>query len=201
MIPICCVLDRGPTMPPISGFDPWVEPRILEMRISPPEHLGRIPGPRALLSCLPRDPMLQAAQVPFPRSSRTIWKLLRKHGCILPKLLRNPRPSEPLEPLEEIPMDAQRGRDGFRLRKVPKGSGSMWWRWAMRVDVGTSIALFAQESRRFSCHFMRPHASLRVSARSAIGAQRQAESTTLSATDTCDGSRAKQAKKAQARRL
>jgi hypothetical protein len=42
-------------------------------------------------------------------------------------------------------------------------------------------------------HFVRPHASLRVSARSAIRARRQAESTPVSATDTCDGSRANQA--------
>jgi hypothetical protein len=34
-----------------------------------------------------------------------------------------------------------------------------------------------------SSHFVRPHASLRVSARSATGARRQAESTTVSATD------------------
>jgi Homeodomain-like domain-containing protein len=111
---------------PYFRWDPRVETRILEMRISPPEHLGRIPGPRALLYDLPRDPMLQAAQVPFPQSSRTIWKILRKHGCILPKPLRNLRPSEPREPLEEIQMDAQRCRNGFRLSKVPKGSGSMW---------------------------------------------------------------------------
>jgi Homeodomain-like domain len=90
---------------PYFRWDPRVETRILEMRISPPEHLGRIPGPRSLLYYLPRDPMLQAAQVPFPRSSRTIWKILRKHDCILPKPLRNPRPSQPREPLEEIQMD------------------------------------------------------------------------------------------------
>ncbi len=55
-------------------------------------HLGRTPGPRALLSYLPRDPVLQAAGVRLPRSSRTVWKLLRKTGCILPKPQRNLQP-------------------------------------------------------------------------------------------------------------
>jgi hypothetical protein len=78
------------------------------MRLSPPEHLGRTPGPRALLYYLPRDPALQAAGVRLPRSSRTVWKLLRKNGCILPKPQRKQRPIEPRKPLEEIQMDAQR---------------------------------------------------------------------------------------------
>jgi hypothetical protein len=93
---------------PYFRWDPRVETRIVEMRLSPPEHLGRTPGPRALLYYLPRDPILQAAGVRLPRSSRTIWKLLRKNGCILLKPPRKRRPTEPREPLEEIQMDAQR---------------------------------------------------------------------------------------------
>src|SRR5260221_6958531 len=93
---------------PYFRWDLRVETCIVEMRLSPPEHLGRTPGPRALLYYLPRDPVLQAAGVRLPRSSRTVWKLLRKTGCILPKPQRNPWPTEPREPLEEIQMDAQR---------------------------------------------------------------------------------------------
>jgi hypothetical protein len=89
-------------------WDPRVEACIVEMRLSPPEHLGRTPGPRALLSYLPRDPVLQAAGVRLPQSSRTVWKLLRKTGCILPKLQRKRWRTSPREPLEEIQMDAQR---------------------------------------------------------------------------------------------
>ena len=92
-------------MRPTCGFDPRVETRIVEMRLSPPEHLGRTPGARALLYYLPRDPALQAAGVRLPRSSRTVWKLLRKTGCILPKPQRKRWPTEPREPLEEIQMD------------------------------------------------------------------------------------------------
>jgi hypothetical protein len=74
---------------PYFRWDPRVETCIVEMRLSPPEHLGRTPGPRALLYYLPRDPVLQAAGVLLPRSSRTVWKLLRKTGCLLPKPQRN----------------------------------------------------------------------------------------------------------------
>jgi hypothetical protein len=42
---------------PYFRWDPCVETRIVEMRLSPPEHLGRTPGPRALLYYLPRDPV------------------------------------------------------------------------------------------------------------------------------------------------
>ena len=34
---------------PYFRWDPRVETRIVEMRLSPPEHLGRTPGARALL--------------------------------------------------------------------------------------------------------------------------------------------------------
>src|SRR6266581_6503231 len=77
---------------PYPSWDPRVEERIVEMRSSPPENLKRVPGPRALLYYLPRDEELQAAQVPLPRSSRTIWKILHATGCLLT------RSKEPLHP-------------------------------------------------------------------------------------------------------
>ena len=59
---------------PYFRSSPRVEACIVQMRLSPPEHLGRTPGPRALLSYLPRDPVLQAAGVCLPQSSRTEWR-------------------------------------------------------------------------------------------------------------------------------
>ncbi len=59
---------------PYFRWDARVIQRIVEMRFSPPENLQRVPGPRALLYYLPRDPELQAAQLPLPRSSRTKWR-------------------------------------------------------------------------------------------------------------------------------
>jgi hypothetical protein len=86
---------------------------MVEMRLSPPENLKRVPGPRALLYYLPRDPELQVAQVPLPRSSRTIWKILHKTGCLVTRSKEPPHPNELREPLEESQMDAQ--RCGLRL--------------------------------------------------------------------------------------
>ena len=107
MTPLCCVLVRGRIMLPTSGIDIRVTQRIVEMRFAPPENLKRVPGPRALLSYLPRDLELQAAQVPLPHSSRTIWKILHVTGCLVTHSKEPPHPNEPREPLEEIQMDAE----------------------------------------------------------------------------------------------
>src|SRR5260370_40796090 len=61
---------------PYFRWDDRVMQRIVEMRLSPPENLKRVPGPRALLYYLPRDPELQAAQLLLPRSSPPTWKIL-----------------------------------------------------------------------------------------------------------------------------
>ena len=82
--------------------------RMVEMRFAPPENLKRVPGPRALLYSPPRDPELQGAQVPLPRSSRTIWKILHTTGCLLARSKEPPHPNDPREALEEMQMDAER---------------------------------------------------------------------------------------------
>ena len=97
---------------PYFRWDFRVIQRIVEMRQSPPENLKRVPGPRALLYYLPRDPELQAARFPLPRSSRTIWKILHITGCLVTRSKEQPHPNELREPLEEIQMDAE----GCRLR-------------------------------------------------------------------------------------
>ncbi len=56
---------------PPPTIHPRIIERIVQMRESPPVHLQRVPGPKALLSSLPRDPELQALGAPLPRSSRT----------------------------------------------------------------------------------------------------------------------------------
>jgi transposase InsO family protein len=133
---------------PYFRWDPCVETRIVEMRLSPPEDLGRTPGPRALLYYLPRDPVLQAAGVRLPRSSRTVWKLLRKNGCILLKPQKKRRPTEPREPLEEIQMDF---KDVSSVS--PEHSSQSKRQHVIEVcnfvDAGTSVALFAQAREDF----------------------------------------------------
>jgi transposase InsO family protein len=133
---------------PYFRWDPRVEACIVEMRLSPPEHLGRTPGPRALLYYLPRDPALQAAGVRLPRSSRTVWKLLRKTGCIVPKSPRKRWPTEPREPLEEIQMDFK-DVSSVSAEQSPQGKRQHVIEVCNFVDAGTSIALFAQAREDF----------------------------------------------------
>src|SRR2546429_9663512 len=112
MIPRCSVLTRAHHAP-YFRWDFRVIQKIVEMRLSPPENLKRVPGPRALLYYLPRDPELQAAQVPLPRSSRTIWKILHASGCLGPRSKEPSHSNELREPLEEIQMDAEGGGRGL----------------------------------------------------------------------------------------
>nr|WP_040441786.1 hypothetical protein [Ktedonobacter racemifer] len=90
---------------PCPSWDRQVEERIVEMRQTPPEHLHRVPGPRTLLYYLLRDEELQRLQLPLPRSTRTVWKILHKHGCILDHSTLKKQPLESRAPLEEIQMD------------------------------------------------------------------------------------------------
>jgi len=128
---------------PYFRGDPGVETRIMEMPLSPPEHLGRTPGPRALLYSLPRDRLPQAAGVRLPRSSRTVWKLLGKNGCLLPKPQRNRRPTEPRQPLEEIQMDFK-DVSSVSAEQSPQGKRQHGIEVCKFVDAGTSVALVAQ---------------------------------------------------------
>jgi transposase len=92
---------KRPPPPP----DLLVIQKIGEMREHPPDHLQRVPGPKAILYYLHRDVTLLAAGGRLPRSTRTVWKILRKLGCILDAPDRKRRPLEPRQPLEEVQLD------------------------------------------------------------------------------------------------
>ena len=82
-----------------------VADRIVEMRDEPPEGLRRTPGPKALLYYLPRDERLQGERL--PRSSRTIYGILKRAGRIAHRL---PQLHEPLErpaPMSHWQLDAE----------------------------------------------------------------------------------------------
>jgi len=115
--------------------------RILAIRDSPPEGLRRTPGPEAVLYYLPRDPQIQAAQVPFPRSSRTIYRILKKHGRILE---RRPRRHEPLE--RNAPMTAWQAdfKDVSTVPADPEGKEQHVVETLNILDSGTSVLLDAQ---------------------------------------------------------
>ncbi len=129
-------------------WDERVIRRIVEMRFAPPENLKRVPGPRALLYYLPRDPELQGAQVPLPRSSRTIWKILHTTGCLLPRSKEPPHPNDLREPLEEIQMDFK-DVGSVSPEQSPQGKRQHVVEVCNFVDAGTSIALSAQAREDF----------------------------------------------------
>ena len=133
---------------PYFRWDDRVMQRVVAMRLSPPENLKRVPGPRALLYYLPRDPQLQEAQIPLPHSSRSIWKILHTTGCLVTRSKEPPHPNELRQPLEEIQMDfkdvgsvsPEQGTQGKRQHVIEVCNF---------IDAGTSIALLAQAREDF----------------------------------------------------
>ncbi len=128
---------RTPSPPP----DPRIVEKIAAIREQPPKNLKRVPGPRAILHYLHADPGLQAAFIPLPRSTRTVWKILRQLGYIQDKSERKHRPLELREPLEEVQMDF---KDATTVPADPDGKRQHVVEVLNFVDAGTSILLSAQ---------------------------------------------------------
>jgi hypothetical protein len=122
---------------PYFRWDVHVIQRIVELRLSAPENLKRVPGSRALLYYLPRDPELQAARFPLPRRGRTSWKILHLTGCLVTRSKELPHPNELREPLEEIQMDAQ----GCRLRLARTESARQAPACGRSLQCGSMLAL------------------------------------------------------------
>ena len=117
--------------------------RILALRDAPPEHLTRVPGPRAILYFLPRDPVVQAEGLVPPRSTTTVWKVLRPQGRIVgPRGRRGQQHVEHPAPLEEIQMDF---KDAATVPAEPESGGKRQHvvEVCNFVDAGTSSALWA----------------------------------------------------------
>jgi hypothetical protein len=79
--------------------------RIMEIRLSPPEHLQRTPGPKAVLYYLCRDETLRMRGLRLPRSTRTVWQILDQAGLIERDEpgRRSPLPQQDL--LQEVQVD------------------------------------------------------------------------------------------------
>jgi len=75
--------SRAPKHPPERMHAVVIE-RLIQRRDEPPEGWQRTPGPKAILSSLPRDPALQGQGL--PRSNRTIHRLLQPAGRIAHRL-------------------------------------------------------------------------------------------------------------------
>lgn len=144
---VLCSRSRAHQAPSFR-WDRRVIQRIVELRLAPPEHLQRVPGPRALLYYLPRDPLLQAARIPLPRSSRTIWKILHMTGCLVPRPKEPSHPNDRRQPLEAIQVDFKEVGSGSPDQS-PQGKRQHVVEVCNFVDAGTSIALLAQAREDF----------------------------------------------------
>jgi len=139
--------SRARHTPPASIVSqPAVVQRILEIRIEPPEHLQRVPGPEAILYYLHRDPTLKRTGVRLPRSQTTIWKILRQAGCIEEHRRRKPKPLELRQPGEEVQFDL---KDASSVPADPEGKRQHVVEVANFIDAGTSIWLHRQVGSDF----------------------------------------------------
>ncbi len=118
--------------------------RIVAMRDEPPEGLQRTPGPKAIGYYLPRDPDLQGLRL--PRSSRTIYRILKQAGRIQERLPRLHEPLERPEPMSHWQLDFKDAstvpaeRDGKRQHVVEVLNV---------VDEGSSVLVEAQVGTDF----------------------------------------------------
>lgn len=123
---------RSPAIPEKS------RPRFSASADAPPAHLQRVPGPKTILSFLQDDPEMQALKVPLPRSTRIIWKILRKHDRILSCSVRRSEALERPDPLIHWQIDF---KDASTVPADPFGKQSHVIEILNIVAVGTSMVL------------------------------------------------------------
>ncbi len=115
--------------------------RILAIRDEPPGNLGRTPGPKAILYYLGQDKDLQQQQLYLPRSTRTIWQILRQNGRICHPSPPEHEPEERPEPMSEWGIDF---KDISSVPPEPDGRRQHGVECFNVIDHGTSILLSAQ---------------------------------------------------------
>jgi hypothetical protein len=113
---------------------------VLALRENPPEHLQRVPGPKAILYYLSRDPQLKARGLRLPRSTRTIWQILRSAGRIARPLSRAHQPVERPEPMTSWQLDF---KDVTSVPAEAQGKRQHVVEVLDIVDVGSSILVDA----------------------------------------------------------
>lgn len=132
---------------PPPPLDPVVITRILAIRDTPPAELQRIPGPKAILYYLARDTTLQGRGLRLPRSTRTIWQILRAAGRIPPRGQRVRHPVERPAPMTSWQLDF---KDVTSVPAEPEGRRQHVVEVLNAVDVGTSILVDAHVRTDFT---------------------------------------------------
>jgi transposase InsO family protein len=128
---------------PPPRLSPLVVEHILEIRDNPPQGLNRIPGPKTILYYLQQEACSSLQGERLPRSTRTIWRILRQYQRIV-------SPAQPVHQSVERPEAMQSWQLDFKdASTVPPEEGGKQQHVVEvldAVDVGTSI-LIAAEAR------------------------------------------------------
>jgi hypothetical protein len=119
--------------------------QILAIRDEPPEQLHRTPGPKAILYYLPRTPGLEGERL--PRSTRTIWKILRAADRIAHQPRRPHHPQDRPEPLVELQLDF---KDVVQVDPLVSAKQAHAVEVFDAVDVGTSLWLLGDPSASYT---------------------------------------------------
>jgi transposase InsO family protein len=118
--------------------------RIVALRDEPPEGLRRTPGPKALLYYLPRDEHVQGERL--PRSSRTIYQILKQAGRIAHRLPKMQEPQERPAPMSHWQLDF---KDASTVPADPLGKRQHVVEVLNVIDEGTSVLVDAQVGAQF----------------------------------------------------
>lgn len=114
---------------------PVVRDAILSLRDELKAHYGRVVGAKPILYHLHRDPVLRQRAVHLPRSTRTIWRILKEAGRI-PTRVQEHHPLERPEPMLHWEMDFGQVSDALEFLSV--------------VDRGTSILVDTQTQKHYN---------------------------------------------------
>jgi hypothetical protein len=143
---IICSRSRA-RIHPTPPVHPVVVERILEIRDHPPENLQRTPGPKAIQYYLQRDTVIQAQAITLPRSTRTIWRILKRHCRIAHPTERRRKPLERAEPMLWWQLDF---KDASTVPPQADGKQQHVVEVLDVVDAGTSILVAAEVREDFT---------------------------------------------------
>jgi hypothetical protein len=132
---------------PPPTISPAVVERVLALRDHPPANLQRIPGPKAILYYLQQDAELVAGGARLPRSTRTVWQILARHGRIAHPPPRGHEPLARPPPLTAWQLDF---KDVSTVPAGPTGKRQHVGEVLNTVDTGTSLLLGAQVHADFT---------------------------------------------------
>jgi len=132
---------------PPERLSQLVVERILAIRDTPPQHLNRIPGPKAILYYLEQEATTTLQGERLPRSTKTIWHILRQHQRIVAPVAREHHRFTRPEPLRSWQLDF---KDASTVPPEVQGKQQHVVEVLDVVDVGSSILIAAEARADFT---------------------------------------------------